>query len=364
MTREIDAGVFVPVGKHGWIHSVNSPAVETGSYDRVKEIVRGAERLGFDFVLSPAIWRGRKGPSQHWMHALESLTTSAALLEATERIKVFGTVHMTVYPPATVAKMVATLDQISPGRVGLNLVTGSSYLDLSHVGLWNDELDHDSRYDLGSEWIELVKKFWTDDIIDHKGKFFETENGHMGPKPSRMPELVNAGSSSRGFRFAAENCDVAFMVASDEQTFVDNAKLAKQTAREMGKPNLKTCGLMTLIPGETDRDAEALLEHFDAGVDRECVADIAAGYAQNKDAAKTGSNSKFFADDAPVSSVMSGAMTGSYETLARRVANAVNEGELDGVMVIVPDYVKDLEAIATRVFPLMAEHGITTRLAC
>lgn len=362
MSKAISVGVFVPVGNHGWIHSVNSPAAETGTYERVKEVVQGAERLGFDFVLSPAIWRGRKGPSQHWMHALESLTTSAALLEATDRIKVFSTVHMTVYPPATVAKMIATLDQIGPGRVGLNLVTGSSYLDLSHVGLWNDEFDHDSRYDLADEWIELVKKFWTDEVIDHKGRFFQTEQGHMGPKPSRMPELVNAGSSPRGFRFAAENCDTAFMVVSDEPSFLDNAKLAKQTARDMGKHGLKTFGLITLIPGETDDDAQALLEHFDAGVDRECLADIAAGYAQNKDAAKTGTNSKFFADNAPASSVMSGAMSGSYETLARRIAHTVKEGELDGVMVIVPDYVKDLEAVATRMFPLMAEHGVTTDL--
>ncbi len=109
MTRTIDTGVFIPVGNHGWIHSVNSPAVEDGSYKRNLEITKHAEALGFDFVLSPAIWRGRKGPSEHWMRALESLTLSAALLEATSRIGVFATLHMTVYPPAIIAKMAATL---------------------------------------------------------------------------------------------------------------------------------------------------------------------------------------------------------------------------------------------------------------
>jgi pyrimidine oxygenase len=61
------------------------------------------------------------------------------VLQATSRIGVFATVHMTVYPPSIIAKMMTTLDQIGPGRVGLNLVTGASYLDLAHVGLWRGD---------------------------------------------------------------------------------------------------------------------------------------------------------------------------------------------------------------------------------
>lgn len=359
MQKNIETGIFIPVGRHGWIHSVNAPDAETGMYDRVLEVVQGAENLGFDFALSPAIWRGRKGPSRHWMDSLESMTTSAALLQATNRITIFGTIHMTVYPPATIAKMISTLDQIGPGRVGLNLVTGSSFLDLSHVGLWNDDLDHDEKYQLADEWIKLVKRFWTEEVVTHKGKFFEAEEATMGPKPSRMPQLVNAGSSGRGFQFAAENCEVAFIVASDTPKFIENAQTAKRVAREMGKPDLKVFGLVTLVPGETDEEAQALMDHFDAGVDKECLADIAAGYATSRSAAQTGAGSKFFDDDAEVSSAMSGVLVGSYDTLARRLATTVLEGDLDGVMLIVPDYVKDLEAVATRTLPKMAEYGVT-----
>lgn len=363
MQKHIETGVFIPVGRHGWIHSVNSPDAEDGSYDRVLEVVQGAERLGFDFVLSPAIWRGRKGPSRHWMDSLESMTTTAALLQATSRITVFGTIHMTVYPPATIAKMVSTLDQIGKGRVGLNLVTGSSFLDLSHVGLWNDDLDHDQKYELSDEWIKLVKRYWTEDVISHKGQFFEAVEATMGPKPSTTPQLVNAGSSARGFQFAAENCDVAFIVASDTPKSVETARKAKEVAREMGKPDLKVFGLVTVIPGDTDEEAQALLDHFNAGVDKECVADIAAGYATSRSAAQTGSGSQFFEEGKPVSSVMSGELVGSYETLARRLAATVNDGDLDGLMLIVPDYVKDLEAVATKTLPLLAEYGITTSIS-
>lgn len=360
MAKLIETGVFIPVGRHGWIHSENSPAVETGTYPRVLEVVQGAERLGYDFVLSPAIWRGRRGPSRHWMQALESITTSAALLQATSSINIYSTVHMTVFPPPTIAKMVATLDQIGPGRVGLNLVTGSSVLDLGHLGMWNDELDHDQRYDMADEWIQLVKRLWSEEVVTHDGNFFHTDEGRMGgPALSgERPRLVNAGASPRGFRFAAENCDVAFIVASDDEKSAETGRAAKQTARDLGRPELKTFGLVTVIPGETDEEAQALLDHFNAGVDSECLDDIAAGYEQNRSFKELSDSSKTLIGGEDRSCVMPGEIVGSYETVARRLAATVNDGELDGLMLVVPDYVADLEGLAARTLPQMAEYGV------
>jgi pyrimidine oxygenase len=363
MTKTIDAGVFIPVGNHGWIHSVNSPAVEDGSFRRVLDVTRNAEALGFDFVLSPGIWRGFKGPSEHWMRTLESMTTSAALLQATTKIGVFGTIHMTVYQPAIIAKMMTTLDQIGPGRVGLNLVTGSSYLDLSHVGLWRDGLDHDERYDLADEWIAVVKRLWTEKVVSHKGRFFELTEATMGPKPSRMPPLANAGASGRGFKFAVENCDIAFIGASDDQKSIASGRQAKAMARQMNKPDLKVYGLFVVIPGATDEEAQARFQHFNDGVDMECLEDIALGYTLNPNVKDVSAASlRRAAAKETRSSVSPGAIVGSYETIANRLSNAILEGELDGMILIVPDYIKDIDAIAKRSFVRMAEHGVSSRI--
>lgn len=363
MTRKIDTGVFIPVGNHGWIHSVNSPAVEDGSFRRVLEVTRNAEARGFDFVLSPAIWRGYKGPSEHWMRTLESMTTSAALLQATKRINVFGTVHMTVYPPAIIAKMMTTLDQIGPGRVGLNLVTGSSYLDLSHVGLWRDGLDHDERYDLADEWIQVVKRLWTEPSVSHKGKFYELSAATMGPKPSRLPPLANAGASGRGFKFAVENCDIAFIAASDDPKSIATGKQAKVMARQMNKPDLKVYGLFVVIPGDTDEEAQARLNHFDEGVDMECLEDIALGYTMNPGVKDVSAASlRRAAAKETRSSVSPGSIVGSYDSIAKRLSKAVIEGELDGIILIVPDYIKDIDAIARKSFVRMAEYGLMSRI--
>ncbi len=363
MTKVIDTGVFIPVGNHGWIHSINSPAVEDGSFRRVLEVTKGAEALGFDFVLSPGIWRGRKGPSEHWMHSLELLTTTAALLQATDRISVFGTVHMTVYPPAVVAKIMTTLDQIGPGRVGLNLVTGSSYLDLSHVGLWRDGLDHNERYELADEWIQVVKKLWTEGFVSHKGRFYELTEATMGPKPSRLPPLANAGASERGFKFAVENCDIAFVSGSEDPKDKQAAIRAKATARSMGKPDLKVYGLVTLIPGETDKDAQDRKAFFDEGVDIECLDDIALGYNLNPNIKDVSSVSlRLAAGRERRSAVTPGAFVGSYASLAKRIAQVVKDCELDGIILIVPDYTDDLEALAEKTLVGMPEYGVSSRI--
>ncbi|GAB7143453.1 LLM class flavin-dependent oxidoreductase [Mycobacterium riyadhense] len=359
MQKTIGSGVFIPISNHGWIRSVHSPAVETAEYTRVLEIVRGAECLGFDFVLSPANWRGLRGPSQHWWYSLESVTTSAALLQATSRINVFSTVHVTIFPPALVAKMAVTLDQIGPGRVGLNLVTGGSYLDLAHLGMWNDALDHDGRYDLADEWLDVVKRLWTDEVVTHKGRFFETMGGTMRPKPSRMPQLVNAGASSRGLRFAFENCDAALITTGDDPNLTETTRNAKRKAQELNKPNLKIFGVITAIPGSTDEEAQARLDYFEAGMDREAQADAVAGYEQNRSCKELSKASRSLTVQ---SSVLPGTIVGAPETLASRLAATVIDGELDALMLIVPDYVDDLKIIATKVFPLMAEYGVTVNL--
>ncbi|MEO4001914.1 LLM class flavin-dependent oxidoreductase [Mesorhizobium sp. CAU 1732] len=360
--RMIDAGIFIPVGNRGWVVSSNAPEEEDASYPRVLTVVKKAEALGFDFALSPAIWRGYQGSSEYWMRSLESLTLSAALLQATSRIMVYGTVHMTVYPPATIAKMIGTLDQIGPGRVGLNLVTGANYLDLSHLGLWRDGLDHDERYDLADEWITVAKRLWSEGVVSHKGRHFALDEAVMGPKPSRLPPLANAGASGRGMKFAVDNCDIAFIATGEGQEYIAAAKSARTTAGAAGKSDLKIYGLFTLIPGDTDDDARARLAHFDAGVDQEAQAHIAQGYAMNPNAKDVSTISKGRGGHGTGSSVARWTMIGSYESLAGRIAKVVDEGDLDGIILVVPDYVTDLEAIAGRTLSRLVEYGITCRV--
>ncbi|MFF2715461.1 LLM class flavin-dependent oxidoreductase, partial [Paenarthrobacter sp. NPDC058040] len=214
-------------------------------------------------------------------------------------------------------------------------------------------------YNMADEWVQLAKKYWTEKVIDHHGKFFEANEATMGPKPSVLPPLVNAGASPRGLKFAAENCNIAFVMASDNEKSFQTGRQVKQIAREVGNPDLKTYGLITVIPGDTDEEAQARMDHFNAGIDKEALADIAAGYEQNKSYKELSDSSKsLIGGDKQQSSVMPGELVGSYETLARRLATTVIESELDGIMLVVPDYIEDLAAVAQKTLPLMAKYGV------
>lgn len=358
MNKKIEVGVFIPTVRHGWIHSANVP-YSPGSYKHALQVTRLAEFLGFNFVLSPQNWRGAQGPTRFWGDTVESITATAALLQATNRIKVWCTTHANVYPPAAIAKMVASLSEIGEGRIGMNVVTGGHRSSFEPLGLWDDSLSHDDRYDVADEWLNVIKQFWTQDTVTHTGRFFQMNGGLLSPKPSRMPTLVNAGASVRGLRFAVSNCDIAFLMGGDNAGFIESAKQAKSLAKELNKPNFRVYGLMTLIPGETDAAAQALMDNLEAGVDIQGLDDLARGYSENTTQLKSLSSSSLAPlGGAKYRSVMPGAFIGSYDTLARNISDYVKLSDVDGIMLIVPDYISHLEQVGLRTLPKLSEYGI------
>jgi len=357
MTKKIEAGVFIPTVRSGWIHSSNAPYTP-GSYKHALQVTRLAEFLGFDFVLSPQNWRGAQGPHRFWGDTVDSIAAAGALTQATDRIKVWCTAHVSVHQPAAIAKIVASLSEIGDGRIGLNVVTGGSYMQLYPLGFW-DSLGHDERYDMAEEWVTVIKKYWTEESVVHKGSFFEADHGILSPRPAVMPTLVNAGASPRGLRFAVENCNIAFLMGGGDSKFIESANLAKTMAKDLNKPDFKVFGLMTIIPGETEEAAQALLDHFEAGVDLEGLADLARGYEQNtKGFDKLSSSTLAPLGGQQYKSVMPGAIVGSYDNLAEKIARQVKEADLDGIMIVVPDYISHLGQLGTRTLPRLAEYGV------
>jgi pyrimidine oxygenase len=90
---------------------------QESSYQHALQVTRLAEYLGFDFVLSPQNWRGAQGPARFWGDTVESIAATGALLQATDRIKVWCTTHVNVYPPAAVAKIVSSLRRSGQGEL-------------------------------------------------------------------------------------------------------------------------------------------------------------------------------------------------------------------------------------------------------
>src|ERR1700753_4297250 len=115
-------GVFIPIGNNGWEISTLSPHYKPGCHLN-KTAVQKAAAVGFDFALSMIKLHGFGGPSGFWDYNLESFTLMAGLASVTSRIQLFATCAVLAMPPAIAARMAVTIDSISHGRVGINIIS-------------------------------------------------------------------------------------------------------------------------------------------------------------------------------------------------------------------------------------------------
>src|SRR5947207_1617865 len=116
-----------------------------------------AERYGLDFVLSMIKLRGFGGKSEFWDHNLESFTLMAGIAAVTSRIRLYATVPTLCIPPAIAARMCATIDSISGGRFGLNVITGWQRPEYSQMGLWPGDEYFAHRYDYAAEYVQIMQ---------------------------------------------------------------------------------------------------------------------------------------------------------------------------------------------------------------
>src|SRR5690242_2965926 len=116
----MDFGVFIPIANNGWIISETSPKYMP-TFELNSEICKRAEEFGFTFALSMIKLRGWGGKTEHWDYALESFTLMAGIAAVTSKIKLYSTVATLTIPPAILARMAVTIDDIAPGRFGINI---------------------------------------------------------------------------------------------------------------------------------------------------------------------------------------------------------------------------------------------------
>lgn len=177
------------------------------------QLARLADSRGLEFFLPIGRWRGHGGATDYQDWSFETLTWAAALLASTERIRVFGTVHVPLFHPVVAAKMTITADHVGSGRFGLNLVVGEAHDEKPMFG--SPPLEHDERYVQAQEWLDIVRRLWSDTgDFDHTGKYYRLKACHTSPKPVgySAPMVLNAGLSGVGQQFAARNCDGFFTV--------------------------------------------------------------------------------------------------------------------------------------------------------
>lgn len=343
----LDLGIFMPMANGGWIISKNSPRLD-GSFDYNLQVAKLAEELGFDFIMAMAKYRGFGGEIEHWNASLDSPMLMAALAQATSRVKVWATVHTLLQNPAVVAKMFATLDQISHGRAGLNVVTGSYRGEFAQMGAWRDDVDHDQRYVLATEWLQAVKALWQENHVTKQGQYVQLDDCMSDPKPAQRPFLVCAGSSPPGIRFTSQELDALFLSGTTPDELVAASRKAKAMADACGRSIRAYC-MMTVVLGETDAAARAKCDSYAAGLDEGALHGMMRAYGFLD--SEIGKENDFTRKAR--SGFMAPHVHGSPASVTAQLVDLLGSGELDGLMLIFDDYLEAMPVFARDVLPVL-----------
>ncbi len=235
-------GVFIPIGNNGWLISETAPQYKP-TFDLNKTIVQKAEHYHFDFALSMIKLRGFGGKTEFWEHNMESFTLMAGLAAVTSRIQLYATAATLVMPPAIVARMAATIDSISNGRFGVNVVTGWQKPEYEQMGMWPGDDYFTRRYDYLTEYVSVLRDLWGTGHCTLDGEFFKMDDCRVSPRPQSEMKVICAGQSDAGMAFSARHADFNFCFGKGVNT---PTAFAPTAARMKKRQRLKiaTCLLM------------------------------------------------------------------------------------------------------------------------
>ncbi len=209
--NKLKLGIFA-TNVSGGCAVTTAPEAYQLNWPNTLSIAEIADRHGYEALVPVARWKGFGGQSNFNGTNFETYTWAAGLAQATKRIAVLTTSHVPTVHPVMAAKQAVTVDHISNGRFALNVVCGWFRPELEMFGA--PLMEHDMRYEYAAEWIEIVKRLWTEEEeFDFEGKFLRISKGFSMPKPLQkpFPPLMNAGASGKGQHFAAKFADMAFI---------------------------------------------------------------------------------------------------------------------------------------------------------
>jgi pyrimidine oxygenase len=350
----MQVGVFIPIGSRGWLISTTSP-MTMPSFDLNRSVVQRAEFYGLDFALSMVKLRGYPGPSEYWVHNLESFTLTAGIASVTRRIRLFASVAVLTMPPALVARMATTIDSIAPGRFGVNIVTGWQPKEYQQMGLWPGEAHFARRYDYVTEYVRIMQELWTTGRSDFKGDFFEMDDCVLSPRPAAHIPIVGAGQSDRGMRFVAECGDYNFVSAmglNDPQGAIAVVARVKAAASATRR-NIGALLLLMIIAAETDDAAFAKWERYKDGTDVEALewqAAQANADLKAQDGSTASNLARVIKDPQPTGLLK---LIGSYEKVARMLDEIAGIPYLSGVMLTFDDFIAGIEQFGEHIQPRM-----------
>ncbi|MSR13692.1 MAG: LLM class flavin-dependent oxidoreductase [Gammaproteobacteria bacterium] len=356
--NRLQLAVFGTNVSHGCTISTAPGGVEVEWAETVM-LARLAEQIGIEALIPVCRWKGFGGPSDFNARTFETYTWAAGLAQATSRIKVFATTAVPSIHPVLAAKQGVTIDHISGGRFGLNVVAGWNAPEVEMFG--TPQLSHVDRYAYADEWMSFIKQLWRDnEPFDFSGKFFNAPGCIAEPKPQQQPwpRIMSAGVSPAGRRFAAKHADMNFILAPNLEHARATVADVQRIAQDEFSRQVEVWGNAAIFCRATHSAAEAhyrdvIHTHGDL---------IAAGNLLDTFTRESGSQ----IDDPALREQYLRNMMAGYSGFPvvgtpAEVADfleAMVECGMAGATLSWPDYAAGLTQFATEILPLLEARGL------
>ncbi|KAL2848907.1 luciferase-like domain-containing protein [Aspergillus pseudoustus] len=339
----------------------NLPTSNSWKFDYNLEIVRKAEAAGFEIAFSRMQWLPKGGYDGE--ASLDAFIALGAMAAATSKILLISTIHVLYGPlhPLHLAKYGATLDHISKGRWGINIVTGHRAIEHQMFG-WN-RIEHDKRYEMAGELFDVVNSLWGEtENLTYEGKAspWKLENAWVTPKPQYgRPVLVNATGSPAGMDFAVKYSDLVFITSpagADIQSALESLPEHIARIKEAAKAANREIRVLInpiIVSRNTPEEAESYLQQIVDGMGERVEKRILARYDSDAHAWRGQNGQRKVGYNLGANVEVIGSPTQVVEQLA-----ALHKTGIDGVQLGFYDWRADFDHFLEKILPLLKEAGL------
>lgn len=231
------------------------------------QIARSAEQLGFSGALTP---------TGAWCE--DAWITTAMLSSVSERLKFLVAFRPGLTTPFLAAQMAGSFQNLSGGRLLLNVVTGGE----SHEQrMYGDFLDKDDRYDRCGEFLEIITRLWTGEVVHHEGRHYRLEDAQLAQLPDPLPEIYFGGSSPAALEVAARHADVYLTWGEPPEAVATKVRKVRELADRQGRELRYGIRLHT-IARDSSEEAWAEADRLVTGISEEQIRRVQEGLRRSE----------------------------------------------------------------------------------
>ena len=327
-----------------WLRNVDDDSTKC-SWDYIKNLALEAENLGYVLTLVPELYlndiKGHNAP------CLDAWAVATALATCTSKIEVLAALRPQYHQIALTAKELSTLAQISNQRFSINLVSAWWEEEARQFGIKFDA--HDERYELLSEYAQVLKGFWTKSPFTHKGKFFEFQGSFNEPKPSKLPYIYAGGESEKGRAAITEFADFYLMHGGTTSEIKEKIADMKERKKRAGLEAFKGFGMAAyVILRDSEEEVQREFERITSIKDESAYKNSYEDFTENSNLDVNISKEEY--------SVSNRGLRPRLIGTPSQIAAKIKEYEEAGLNLIIiqcANMQDELKNIATKLFPLL-----------